>query len=175
MGHARQERVKLVGTRSADYIRASGHCGCIAMGQASTRKQAVYMAAPERFAKSQICSCNAGTVHTWPISTNRGTSRDVGYQVMIRPKADIAEMTFLTKAVVIVVVNLNCIKKAATLTRSLHRQLAAFAAPSGRVPLNHTVSSASRITEHHWKFRVGFRGRVCPSESAPMRAFALSK
>ena len=51
MGHARQERVKLVGTRSADYIRASGHCGCIAMGQASTRKQAVYMAAPERFAK----------------------------------------------------------------------------------------------------------------------------
>jgi hypothetical protein len=66
MGHARQERVKLVGTRSADYIRASGHCGCIAMGQASTRKQAVYMAAPERFAKSQICSCNAGTVHTWP-------------------------------------------------------------------------------------------------------------
>jgi hypothetical protein len=51
MGHARQERVKLVGTRSADYIRASGHCGCIAMGQAATRKQAVYMAAPERFAK----------------------------------------------------------------------------------------------------------------------------
>jgi hypothetical protein len=68
MGHARQERVKLVGTRSADYIRASGHCGCIAMGQASTRKQAVYMAAPERFAESQICSCDAGTVHTWPIS-----------------------------------------------------------------------------------------------------------
>jgi len=26
------------------------------------------MAAPERFAKSQICSCNAGTVHTWPFS-----------------------------------------------------------------------------------------------------------
>ena len=24
------------------------------------------MAAPERFAESQICSCNAGTVHTWP-------------------------------------------------------------------------------------------------------------
>ena len=66
MGHARQERVKLVGTRSADYIRASGHCGCIAMRQASARKQAVYMAAPERFAKSRICSCNAGTVHTWP-------------------------------------------------------------------------------------------------------------
>jgi hypothetical protein len=29
------------------------------------------MAAPERFAESQICSCTAGTVHTWPISTNR--------------------------------------------------------------------------------------------------------
>ncbi len=27
------------------------------------------MAAPERFAKSQICSCNAGTVHTWPFTT----------------------------------------------------------------------------------------------------------
>ena len=24
------------------------------------------MAAPERFAESQICSCTAGTVHTWP-------------------------------------------------------------------------------------------------------------
>ena len=44
MGHARKERVKMVGTRSADYIRASGHSGCVAMGQASTRKQAAYMA-----------------------------------------------------------------------------------------------------------------------------------
>ena len=77
MGHARQERVKMVGTRSADYIRASGHCGCITMGQASTRKQAVYMAAPERFAESQICSCNAGTVHTWPISTNEARQNPV--------------------------------------------------------------------------------------------------
>ena len=48
------ERALLVGTRSADHIRASGHNGCIAMGQASTRKQAGYMAAPERFAKRQI-------------------------------------------------------------------------------------------------------------------------
>jgi hypothetical protein len=31
MGHARKERVLLVGTRSADHIRASGHSGCIAM------------------------------------------------------------------------------------------------------------------------------------------------
>jgi hypothetical protein len=29
MCHARLERVRLVGTRSADYIRASGHNGCI--------------------------------------------------------------------------------------------------------------------------------------------------
>ena len=31
MGHAIVERVFLFGTRSADYIRASGHSGCIAM------------------------------------------------------------------------------------------------------------------------------------------------
>ena len=30
MGHAILERVLLFGTRSADYIRASGHSGCIA-------------------------------------------------------------------------------------------------------------------------------------------------
>jgi hypothetical protein len=31
MGHAIVERVLLFGTRSADYIRASGHSGCVAM------------------------------------------------------------------------------------------------------------------------------------------------
>ena len=31
MGHARLERVLLFGTQSADYIRASGHTGCIAI------------------------------------------------------------------------------------------------------------------------------------------------
>src|SRR5437868_2246453 len=30
-GHAKLERMLLVGTRSADHIRASGHSGCIAM------------------------------------------------------------------------------------------------------------------------------------------------
>src|SRR6202051_962279 len=54
MGHAILERALLVGTRSADHIRASGHSGRIATGQAFTRKQAVYMAAPEGFAKRQI-------------------------------------------------------------------------------------------------------------------------
>src|SRR5271170_7765124 len=53
-GHAKLERALLVGTQSADHIRASGHSGRIATGQASTRKQAGYMAAPERFAKRQI-------------------------------------------------------------------------------------------------------------------------
>ena len=50
-GHAILERTLLVGTRSADHIRASGHSGCIAMEvHFSIRKQAGYMAAPERFA-----------------------------------------------------------------------------------------------------------------------------
>jgi len=55
MGHAIFERVRLFGTRSADYIRASGHNGCIATEvtlQATT--EAEYMTAPERFADSQI-------------------------------------------------------------------------------------------------------------------------
>ena len=38
-GHAILERALLVGTRSADHIRASGHSGRIATGQASTRNR----------------------------------------------------------------------------------------------------------------------------------------
>ena len=49
--HARKERVLLFGTRSADYIRASGHSGCIATEVILQAKQAEYMAAPERFAE----------------------------------------------------------------------------------------------------------------------------
>ncbi len=41
----------LFGTRSADYIRASGHSGCIATEVILQAKQAEYMAAPERFAE----------------------------------------------------------------------------------------------------------------------------
>jgi hypothetical protein len=51
MGHAIVERVLLFGTRSADYIRASGHSGCIATEvilQATTGR---IMTAPERFAE----------------------------------------------------------------------------------------------------------------------------
>jgi hypothetical protein len=33
-------------------------------------------------------------VRLWPLSTYRGPSRDVGYQVMNRRKADIAEVMF---------------------------------------------------------------------------------
>jgi len=43
--------VLLFGTRSADYIRASGHSGCIATEVILQAKQAEYMAAPERFAE----------------------------------------------------------------------------------------------------------------------------
>src|SRR3984885_1398640 len=71
MGHAILERALLVGTRSADHIRASSHSGCIAKGQASTRKQAEYMAAPERFADRSDSSCTAGAVHTWPFASFR--------------------------------------------------------------------------------------------------------
>jgi hypothetical protein len=54
MGHATLERVRLFGTRSADYIRASGHDGCIATEVILQAKQAEYMTAPERFVDSQI-------------------------------------------------------------------------------------------------------------------------
>jgi hypothetical protein len=36
MGHAKKERVLLIGTRSADHIRASGHNGCIVMKMTSS-------------------------------------------------------------------------------------------------------------------------------------------
>jgi len=71
MGHAILERVRLFGTRSADYIRASGHNGCIATEvtlQATT--EAEYMTAPERFADSQIpLAPRAPSIHdpSWPI------------------------------------------------------------------------------------------------------------
>jgi len=42
--------VRMFGTRSADYIRASSQNGCIATEVILQAKQAEYMAAPERFA-----------------------------------------------------------------------------------------------------------------------------
>ena len=74
MGHAILERVRLFGTRSADYIRASGHNGCIATEvtlQATT--EAEYMTAPERFADSQIpLAPRAPSIHD-PSATSANT------------------------------------------------------------------------------------------------------
>src|SRR5271170_7281361 len=84
-GHAKLERALLVGTRSADHIRASGHNGWIATGQASTRKQAGYMAAPERFAKRQIhLAPRAPSIHG-PFRT----LRNVRLESAMSTKADV--------------------------------------------------------------------------------------
>ena len=64
MCHASKDRELLFGTRSADYIRASGHNGCIATEVILQAKQAEYMAAPERFADSQISlALRAPSIH----------------------------------------------------------------------------------------------------------------
>ena len=53
-------RVGLVGTSSADRIRASGHARRI--------KQAGHMAAPDREdIRAAFTSCEVGAVHTWPL------------------------------------------------------------------------------------------------------------
>jgi hypothetical protein len=64
MGHAIDERVFLFGTRSADYIRASGHGGCIAMGASLQAKTGRIHDRTRTSQKSQIPSCTAGAVHT---------------------------------------------------------------------------------------------------------------
>ncbi|MGK2961740.1 MAG: hypothetical protein ACSLFK_06275, partial [Gemmatimonadaceae bacterium] len=77
MGHATLERVRLFGTRSADYIRASGHNGCIATEAILQAKQAEYMTAPERFAEMPDFSLapRAPSIHdpdrTSPLLRNR--------------------------------------------------------------------------------------------------------
>ena len=37
------------------------------------------MAAPERFAEKSDSSCNAGTVHTWPVATDIAARANVGF------------------------------------------------------------------------------------------------
>jgi hypothetical protein len=54
MGHARLERVLLFGTRSADYIRASGHTGCIATEAILQATTGRIHDRTRRFADSQI-------------------------------------------------------------------------------------------------------------------------
>jgi hypothetical protein len=65
--------VLLFGTRSADYIRASGHSGCIATEVILQAKQAEYMAAPERFAEMPDFSLapRAPSIHGTYVWTGR--------------------------------------------------------------------------------------------------------
>jgi hypothetical protein len=70
-GHAILERMLLVGTRLADHIRASGHSGCIATGQASTRKTGRIHGCTRTLRRKPDSSCTAGAVHTWPFASFR--------------------------------------------------------------------------------------------------------
>jgi len=78
--------VLLFGTRSADYIRASGHSGCIATEVILQAKQAEYMAAPERFAEMPDFSLapRAPSIHG-----TKQTKNGVWNSVAIGRKADI--------------------------------------------------------------------------------------
>jgi hypothetical protein len=68
-GHAILERALLVGTRSADHIRASGHCGCIAMEVSPPFENRPYTwLHPNASQIRQIPPCTAGAVHTWPFA-----------------------------------------------------------------------------------------------------------
>ena len=79
MGHAILERALLVGTRSADHIRASSHSGCIATGQASTRKTGrIHGSTRTLRRKRSDSSCTAGTLHTWPVATDIAAQANVG-------------------------------------------------------------------------------------------------
>src|ERR1700688_3464629 len=81
MGHAIVERVLLFGTRSADYIRASGHSGCIAIElilQATTGR---IHDRTRTLRKTSDSSCTAGAVHTWPVTAAPGTARRGRYWV----------------------------------------------------------------------------------------------
>jgi hypothetical protein len=72
-GHAILERALLVGTRSADHIRASGHCGCIAMEVSPPFENRPYTwLHPNASQIRQIPPCTAGAVHTWPFASLRG-------------------------------------------------------------------------------------------------------
>ena len=83
MGHATLERVRLFGTRSADYIRASGHSGCIATEVVLQAKQAEYMTAPERFAEMSDFSLapRAPSIHdpTATFAVRCGSRFEVGF------------------------------------------------------------------------------------------------
>ena len=66
-GQAILERALLVGTRSADHIRASGHNGCIATGASLHAKTGRIHGCTRTLRKTPNSSCTAGAVHTWPL------------------------------------------------------------------------------------------------------------
>src|SRR3954454_9205922 len=68
--HARLERAVLVGTRSADYIRASGHSGRI--------QRPYTWLPPTPFAEMpDFFPCTAGAVHTWHLVDLHCTIREI--------------------------------------------------------------------------------------------------
>ena len=60
------ERVLLFGTDQRITSGPAATAAASRQRQSSKRKQAGYMAAPERFAETSDSSCTAGAVHTWP-------------------------------------------------------------------------------------------------------------
>src|ERR1700758_3566813 len=80
-GHAIVERVFLVGTRSADHIRASGHSGRIAMEASLQAKTGRIHGCTRTLRKTSDSSCTAGAVHTWPLTAALGTIRRGRYWV----------------------------------------------------------------------------------------------
>jgi hypothetical protein len=69
MGHAILERALLVGTRSADHIRASSHSGCIALEASLHAKTGRIHGCTRTLRKTSDSSCTAGAVHTWPLTS----------------------------------------------------------------------------------------------------------
>jgi hypothetical protein len=82
--HARKERALLVGTRSANHIRASGHNGC-------TQRPDTWLH-PNASQKTSDSPCTAGAVHTWHFSAVPTALSTVGFGG--RP-ADICSMRVL--------------------------------------------------------------------------------
>ena len=65
------ERVLVVGTDQRITSGPAATAAASRQRQSSKRKQAGYMAAPERFADTSDSSCTAGAVHTWPLELHR--------------------------------------------------------------------------------------------------------
>ena len=79
MGHAILERALLLGTRSADHIRASSHSGCIATGVILQAKTGRIHGCTRTLRKTSDSSCTAGAVHTWPIAKDMALQRTLRF------------------------------------------------------------------------------------------------